>query len=523
MEYVVLILAAIILTIVVIAFLFKYYKKQNLYNMFKANVLVKNESDLTKEYYHQLNSKDIDDIVYNDLELDTLFKIIDRTYTNIGKEYMYGNLYSSHIDQDVFQSMIGNWDDDIKLKKVIYELYQLDKYYSECLNLFKKVKEISNKDIYIIFGSLILLVICLVLPLFFGVEAFMFLFLWVAMQSSLYSHYTRKTDDIMSQSFSYCELVHSLGRLSQFHIFLESDKMTIDRMVKKAKKHTRLYRICSSIQRIDIFYLMEFIQGMFFIPLLQCLILKKNKEELNKDLINIYEYVGMVDVSLSIYYLRENYATCLPKKTDDIKLEFKDCYHPEIKNAVKNSFSSDASCIITGTNASGKSTFLKTVGLNMVMARAFHTCFASEFSYYPFQLCSSIHMKDDLDSGDSYYVKEIKVMKNILDMSKEKICLIFIDEILRGTNEKERIAISRAVLNHLFKTQSITLVTTHDLDLVESFPDIKQYCFHDDVRDNMLYCDYTIKEGICKVGNAIRLLEVHHYDQDILDQIKKPT
>ncbi|MEG0592868.1 MAG: hypothetical protein RR512_06105 [Coprobacillus sp.] len=501
---------------------FKILMGKQLLKQFGVYVEENIELELTQEYLKTMKDRDIDEVVYNDLELENVFKMINHTYTEVGKEYMYAQIFNSDIDYNKFELMMDNWKDKNKLQNTLFELYRLSKQYSECLDLFNQMKTINSKDGWYISLSFVLLLTIIGSSFLLGPDVLMCIFFWIAFQMATYTHYTKKTDDLLSKAFSYCELVHSLDKLSDINIYSDDDYKKIKKMVGKAKKYTFLHRMCTNIARVDIFYFMEFIKGMFFIPYYQCLILKKHRNELMLDLFSIYKYIGMVDTSLSIYGIRMNYETCLPTTIDTPQLNIEDCYHPLIKKPVKNSFHTDESCIITGTNASGKSTFLKTVGINIVMARAFHTCFASEFEYYPFQLCSSIHMRDDLDSGDSYYVKEIKVMKHILDLSKDKICLIFIDEILRGTNEKERIAISRAVLSQLFSSQSITLVTTHDLDLVESFKDIEQYCFHDDVKDNILYCDYTIKKGICKVGNAIKLLEVHGYDKEILDKLKKP-
>lgn len=94
------------------------------------------------------------------------------------------------------------------------------------------------------------------------------------------------------------------------------------------------------------------------------------------------------------------------------------------------------------------------IGVNTLLAKSLHTCFASQWQYYPYHVCSAIHMKDDLESGESYFVKEVKTLKKIIDMSTTHRCLIFIDEILRGTNEKERVAISYAILKYLFESSS---------------------------------------------------------------------
>ena len=228
----------------------------------------------------------------------------------------------------------------------------------------------------------------------------------------------------------------------------------------------------------------------------------------------------MVDLAVSTLSLRQEYQVCIQKVISKEGVQFLNIYHPILKNPVKNSMNIQESCMITGSNASGKSTFMKTIGLNMVMAKTLHTCFADSFSYFPYTLCTSIHMKDEIGDGDSYYVKEIKVLKEIIEQVKKHRYLVLIDEILRGTNEKERLMIARAVLNYLFKQQSLVIITTHDVSLVNHFKDINQYSFHDKVEDGKLNCDYLIKQGVCYVGNAIKLLRVYDFDQSILDELE---
>ena len=86
----------------------------------------------------------------------------------------------------------------------------------------------------------------------------------------------------------------------------------------------------------------------------------------------------------------------------------------------------------------------------------------------------------------------------------------------------ERIAISKVVLKYMFESQSLIFVTTHDLSIVDAFSNISQYCFNDDIVDKIWKSDYKIKAGVCKVGNAIKLLEVYGFDSKIVEQLKKP-
>ena len=156
----------------------------------------------------------------------------------------------------------------------------------------------------------------------------------------------------------------------------------------------------------------------------------------------------------------------------------------------------------------------------MLLAKALNTSFAKEFKYYPFALISSIHMKDDIIMGDSYYVKEIKRLKQITNHANNQESLILIDEILKGTNEKERIVIARAMLKYLFKSRSMIIITTHDIELANNFNDIDKYCFNDIKRGNNVIFDYLIKEGVCTIGNAVAIVKSLNFDQDIIKEIE---
>lgn len=393
-------------------------------------------------------------------------------------------------------------------------------HYQESLDFFSHFEFFSPIDIIFALIS----IVCPVLLIFFafmGYDVFVWVLLWLALQSSIYARYLRREDRIFSRALSYCQVVHTLKKLNDKGIFLPQDETLIKPMTHRALKYTYIYRFCATIEKYDVYYLMELLKCFLSLPIFQCFLLIKHRDILQADYLRIYEYVGIVDLAVSVLSLRNDYDTCIPLLSKQPQVSFQAGYHPVFENPVKNSFTINESCMITGSNASGKSTFLKTVGLNLLLAQSIHTCFADEITYYPFHLCTSIHIKDDINSGESYYVKEIKILKAIVDEVKTKHCFVLVDEILRGTNEYERMKIARAILDYLYQSDALVIVTTHDLRLVNDFMDIPQYCFLDYVKDHQLYWDYKIHEGICRVGNAIALLEACEMDETILENIRK--
>jgi len=195
---------------------------------------------------------------------------------------------------------------------------------------------------------------------------------------------------------------------------------------------------------------------------------------------------------------------------------FIDCGHILIsgKERVTNSMEITGAgkiAIITGSNMAGKSTFLRTVGVNLVLAMAGAPVCAKEFSFYPVQLFSSMRLGDDLSNRESTFYAELKRLKQILDEVKNKPVFIVLDEILKGTNSTDKLTGSVALLKELSASDSVAIIATHDLALAElenKIPDkVKNYNFEVEIRDHEFYFDYKLKNGICKVLNANELMK----------------
>lgn len=516
---------AILLILIVIMVL------KGLWNIFMHKRLVqlfpyqfeKDEIEWNEEYAETLKEKAISKQEIDDFQLLKVLQKCDFTYTNIGREYMYGRMLSKQCDHHLLEMMVQRYQNPQILSDTLYHLYQLSKEYDACLGLFQHSQVFSLWEKRLIMCLGFCPIVFIIMWFFLGGLIFLPLCIYAALMILLNTYYSQRTKTIVTETMSYCFMIEALSHLVKHRVFPEEDIQKLKPMLKKAKTYTVLARVIYKISKIDVFYFTQTIQSFFMLSLHQYLILLKHQEDMESYMLTFYEYLGTADVALSVRLVRERYVTCLPELTQDKQLSFVEAYHPLISNPVKNSFSTTRSCMITGSNASGKSTFLKMIGINMLMAKTLHTCFADEWKCYHYTIHSAIHMKDDLTSGDSYYVKEIKTLKAMIDDVKEKDCMIFIDEILRGTNEKERVMISQAILTYLFQSSSLILVTTHDLSLVEKFPWIDQYCFRDAIVNNQLSCDYKIHQGRCTVGNAIALLEIYGYDADIINAIRKPN
>ncbi len=181
------------------------------------------------------------------------------------------------------------------------------------------------------------------------------------------------------------------------------------------------------------------------------------------------------------------------------------------------------SILLTGSNASGKSTFLKTVGINILLAQTIATCTAEEFELPFCRLYTSMSLKDSLVLKESYYMAEIKAVKRILDAAKEEkqvICMI--DEVLRGTNTLERIAASTQILKMLASQGVLCMAATHDVELTKTLEkEYENYHFEKSIQQGDVSFSYKLKTGREENSNAIDLLANLGYDDILVEEARK--
>ncbi len=166
--------------------------------------------------------------------------------------------------------------------------------------------------------------------------------------------------------------------------------------------------------------------------------------------------------------------------------------------------------IITGANMAGKSTFLRTVSLSIVMANCGLPVCADSFNYKPVKLITSMRTSDSLNDDESYFYAELKRLKFIVNEIKNENYFIILDEILKGTNSKDKAIGSKKFVEKLSSSNSNGIIATHDVSLCElatEYSTIKNYFFDAEILDNELHFDYTMKNGVCKNMNASFLLK----------------
>lgn len=229
-----------------------------------------------------------------------------------------------------------------------------------------------------------------------------------------------------------------------------------------------------------------------------------------------FEVIAFFDAYNSLGNYAYNYPNSIYptlSESENVLISADSIGHPLLKEEtrVTNDFKLDQLdfFIITGANMAGKSTFLRTVAINLVLANVGLPVVAKRFEYAPIKLISSMRTSDSLVNDESYFFSELKRLKFIVDQMKVDRYFIILDEILKGTNSKDKEEGSKKFVQKLVSTQSSGIIATHDLSLCElskELTQIKNYYFDAEIVNDELYFDYRFKNGICQNMNASFLL-----------------
>jgi len=230
---------------------------------------------------------------------------------------------------------------------------------------------------------------------------------------------------------------------------------------------------------------------------------------------NWLETVAQIDAMNSLGNFAYNHKDYIYPtiETGDFKLQVKEAIHPLLDpvKAIGNdiNISSGEFFIITGANMAGKSTFLRTVSMKIVMANVGLPVCAQSIVYSPIKLITSMRTSDSLTDDESYFFSELKRLKYIVDKIETERYFIVLDEILKGTNSQDKANGSRKLIEKLSRKHATGIIATHDLSLTEvahEYDSISNYFFDADITNDVLTFDYKFKDGVATNMNASFLL-----------------
>jgi hypothetical protein len=237
-----------------------------------------------------------------------------------------------------------------------------------------------------------------------------------------------------------------------------------------------------------------------------------------------YVALGELDCLQAIASLRlarNDWVQPVFQPAAEASLAFASLTHPLLDKAVPNSLDMNGeSVLLTGSNMSGKSTFIRTVGTNAVLAQTIHTAFATSWRSPRCAVRTVIGRADSILDGTSYYRAEVDAVGTLLKGSSAERRLLLFDELFRGTNSIERVAAAKAVLAHLDNGNDLVIVATHDVELLELLPGYAAFHFREEVRGGELAFDYQLHTGPCSTRNAIAILELVGYPPEVVEDAR---
>ena len=487
--------------------------------------------DIKYLYHLYSDDVDIDDITWNDLDMDKVFSRINNCNSFVGEQYLYKALHIISSSED----RLGKLDELVEYFEVNPEArldvqVLLEKLGRRKVSYF--LPEFVNQLNDFKFKNILfyrLMSLALISSILFGI-IFDAMFFYIAgilflVNSVIYTLVKHKYEIHLEMLGTIIGVVDTANGLIDMDLSLEAYEF--QECIDSSKRLRTATSGIGLIQRKkasafsgDIAaIIMDYIIGStlwdFHVFHKTISVLSKNREAFMK----LYNLIGRIDSVISIASYRHSLDLfCKPTFTVDKDIQFESIYHPLIHEPIHNDVLMNSNYIVTGSNASGKSTYIKSIGINMILAQSIFTCLAKDAKLPHAKVLTSMAVRDDIESGDSYYMKEISYLKRIVSqVNDDELTLCIVDEILRGTNREERVAASVSILKYLNKENCITIVASHDILISEMLNLEYENChFTEHMKDDDIFFDYKVKEGVSNSTNAIKLLKHVGFPEDIV-------
>ena len=484
---------------------------------------------ISRYFTHHKIPGQIDEITFQDLSMDDIFKSMNFTNCQAGEEVLYYMLRTPDYQneplahkEELIRYFEEHEDERINLQYALHQAGYTGKFslydYLENLNLLGKRSNFRHYLLLILYIPGILF--CFLRPSL-GILWIIALVLY-----GMVVYFKEKADvDVYLTSFAFIlKLMEVSEKIEHISIPVLAGEQEILKENRKALGRFKTGsfwlmsngRMSGSGNPLDILF--DYLRMTFHFDLIQFNNMLTQIREHTENVDRLFETIGTLDALIAVgeyrHSLKNGYCVPVLSKTGNASISMEEGYHPLIAEPVKNSIQTKMSVLLTGSNASGKSTFLRTVAISAVLAQTIHTVPARRYEASFFHVMSAMSLSDDLLSGESYYIVEIRTIKRILDsIRKEGHILCFVDEVLRGTNTVERIAAGTEILRHLTENETICFAATHDIELTQLLHDsFQNYHFEEEIRDGDVHFNYQLFNGRATTRNAIKLLETFGYD-----------
>lgn len=546
MEYIVLAGAIVLLIVALMGSEYissRKYQKNYLEKLYQSYGTVpgreykEGEMEHIRMYYlKHLTEQGIDDITWNDLNMDHIYRRINASCSAAGDEYLYYRLRTPIYDgaqmqreEEQIRFFMEHEKERHEVQRILFGLGRMGKYsIYEYLDNLDTLGE--RRNIKYAWGNLLLVisVAAMFVSLPIGLVALM------AVLCHNFVGYFREYKQIEPYitSFRYIsrllDSADQLGRAKIAGMEREQERLReCHRQMRGFIRNAYLIVFTDKGNGNPLGVVLDYLRMIFYLDLIQfnnaLRAVRGHLDEID-DMVTI---LGRTETAVVTGSYRSSLqgSYCVPTihygQDADKRMTLEQIYHPLLSDPVKNSISVQKGVLLTGSNASGKSTFLRAVAVNAVLAQTIHTCLADRYEAPILRIYSSMALKDDLLSGQSYYMVEIRSIKRILDQVKQAeqercYVLCFVDEVLRGTNTVERIAASTQIMKVLASDCAFCFAATHDVELTKLLAQAyDNYHFEERIEEDDIFFPYKLLQGPATTRNAIALLKMLDYDERI--------
>lgn len=492
------------------------------------------ELDSIEAYYlHKRTEKDsinnIDEITWDDLDMDAVYKRINVCLTSTGEEYLYNCLHEVQHEQtklserEAFIAYLTEHPDELfQMQMCLAGLGKTSYNGAESLIYSADMKLLKYSFIYRILAVIPFLCAALIfINLSAGITCLLCSF---AINTIVYLKTKRRMSaefpaiQYFASMLSCCKNLCKIQGLQSETFFVR-----LNQAYSVFKSLTQKMPNVPSITFNETNIFDEYLNMLFLSDIRRYNSVTAKIARQTNDFHDLYKAIGEIDMAICVLSFRESLPLySIPQFHDEIRVSFTEIYHPLLASPVTNDGEINKNSIVTGSNASGKSTFIKALAINLILAQTIHTCAAASFAARRSLVMTSMAVRDNLLEGESYFITEIKSLKRILNKIQKIPCACFIDEILRGTNTVERISASAAVLNYLNEKDCLCMIASHDIELTNILKGkYDNYHFCEQMKDDGMFFDYKLRQGISQTRNAIKLLSYMGFDGSIIEEAEE--
>ena len=515
-------------------------RKATLLNELRSNWGLPKSSSSATDFekvglYDRLKTADansgLDEKTWSDLNFDSIFEYLDRTSSRVGQQFLFHLLKKPQFKEEPLlklERLINRFNDANLREGIQLELHRLshkDALFLPYL-LFEELPQRLRRYRFV-YLTLSIAALASVAGAFFSV-GFRFVAVLLVVSNMLTSLYYRNQLQGFIQPLRLLNvLINTCRRITNRFEDTEISEQTkkLEAEVSNLSGLRRKTALLGLDRETD--DLSSAIYGylnMAFLVDVNCFAfavedLRKKRESV----IALYEELGYLDTAISIASVRHgNTRFTKPVFLEPVKAcRLRQLYHPLLASPVANDLTVNRkSILLTGSNMSGKSTFIRTVGVNAILAQTIHTCFAQEYQAPFLDVKASMGASDSLTESKSHYLAEVQSIRVlVLSAQSGRQSLFLIDELFRGTNTIERVAAAKAILDYLNSSHNIVMAATHDIELAALLDQrYESHHFREIISNQQMTFDYKLQPGTSSTRNAIAILEMYGYPRPVVTE-----